>query len=816
MIIDMRKLCFILLIAGFGVQTVSAQTLKQFKKKAIEAFNNQNYYAALTHYSTILEVDSTSSDVLYNHAEAARNYNAYTAAEGSYEKVSNSEASTEFPLTDYWLAGVKKSLGKYTEAKNLYTKYLNNSVSLNPEFMEKAKLELEYLTWAEDRINNAEEGIDVQRMGDNINTEFSESSPYEYNGKLYYSTLVMDENDKEYYPYRPSAHIFASPDTGNGGVSMQVEGLNSSRHAAHSSFNSTGEKIYYSKCNYVDNESLEIRCDIYVADVDGEGNYSMSRKLPEAINSPLATNTQPNIALDKTTKKEMLYFVSNRVDGVGGKDIWVAVMNEDGSFGSPSLVPDVNTAADDISPFYHTGTNVLYFSSEGRKSLGGFDVYKKDLSTNATNAEVEHLSYPINTSFNDIDFTVNEEETTGYFASNRLGSNFIESKREACCNDIYKVNLEPSLYDMLALTFDKETGENLNGTTVELIEITETLQSDMNPETNEYQYKVRKNKEYILKATKPGYAPAEITVNTENIILEDVVGKLYLEPYRLNLEALAFDAETTEKLNGVTMKLVRCDELEGDSKTNANANDFMYKNINPDDCYKLLVTKPGYVPQTVEINTDPLTGNLTLTEKVFLKKVPPVTRLTLEGYLPLPLYFDNDEPDRRSKAVETNKDYIQTNVAYIAREDVFKKKSSRGLSGEQRIQAEYDIENFFSTKVSPAASTLVRFTDHLLRYLEQGNVAELIIKGYASPLAKDTYNLNLTKRRISSIENHFASYKGGVFMKYINQGFLKVTEAPYGEQLSNSGVSDNPRDDKNSIYSIPASLERRVEIIELK
>ncbi len=812
----MRKIFFILLLTGFGIQSSSAQTLKQFRKKATEAFNNQNYYAALTHYTTILEVDSTSNDILYNHAEAARNYNAYTAAENSYQKVSNSESSTEFPLTDYWLAGVKKSLGKYTEAKNLYTAYLNNNASLNPGFVDKAKQELEYLTWAEDRINNADEGIDVQRMGDNINTEYSESSPYEYNGKLYYSSLVLDENDKEYYPYRPSAHIFASPEVGSDSASMMVDGLNSGRHAAHSSFNSAGDKIYYSKCSYVNDESLEIRCDIFVSDVDANGNYSSSRKLPEAINSPVYTNTQPNITLDKQTKKEKLYFVSDRLGGIGGKDIWESTINDDGTFSSPSLVPEINTPDDELSPFYHTGTDVLFFSSNGRKSLGGFDVYKKDMSPNATNNDVEHLSYPVNSSFNDIDYTINAEETTGYFASNRLGSNFIEQKREACCNDIYKVDLEPSLYDMTALTFDKETGENLNGTTVELIEIEEMLQSDMNAETNEFDYKVRKNKEYILKATKPGYEPTEIVVNTAEIELEEVIGKLYLEPYKLNLEALAFDASTTEKLNGVTMKLVKCQELEGDSKTNASSNEFMYKNIAPEDCYKLLVTRDGYIPKTVEIKTDPLTGNKTMTEKVLLEKVPPVTRLTLEGYLPLPLYFDNDEPDKRSKSVVTNKDYIRTNTEYIGRKELFKKKAANGLKGEQKIQTEFEMENFFGTRVSPAASTLILFTDHLLRYLEQGNVAEIIIKGYASPLAKVDYNLNLTKRRISSIENHFASYKGGIFKKYIDQGFLKVTEAPYGEELSSNAISDDPQDRKNSIYSVPASLERRVEIIELK
>ena len=812
----MRKIIITLLIAVIAVGSSSAQTLKQFQKKAQEAFNNQNYYAALTHYNTILEVKDNDPDILYNHAEAARNYNAYAAAESSYEKVSTSEVSETFPLTNYWLAGVKKSLGKYSESKELYTKFLNTSESQNEEFINKAKQELEYLSWAEERINNADEGIDVQRMGDNINTEYSESSPYEHKGKLYYSSLSMEDKDKEYYPYRPSALILKSSDAGVSAMGEKITGLNTGRHAAHSSFNKAGDKIYYSQCNYVDDESLEIRCDIYVADVDTMGYFSKSRKLPDAINAPNFTNTQPYIALDKVTKKEKLYFVSDRQGGLGGKDIWVADKLEDGSFSSPSLVPEVNTEEDDMSPFYHTGTSTLYFSSNGRKSFGGFDLYKKDLSGNAVNTEIEHLSYPINSSYNDIDFTLNEDETKGYFASNRLGSNFIEEKREACCNDIYKVDLELNLYDMKALTFDKESGLQLIGTTVELIAADETLESDTNTDNNEFDYKVKKNKKYIIKASKPGYAPAEIEITTDKIDLEDVVGKLYLEPYKLDLLALTYDAETTEMLKGVSVKMIDCDDIKGESTTNYESNEFSYKNILPEKCYKLLVTRDGYVPQTVTIETDPLTGNKTIKEKIFLKKVPPVTRLTLEGYLPMPLYFDNDMPDRRSKKTVTNLNYIQTNVAYQNREEEFKKQVGRGLSGEQKIQSEYEIEQFFDQNVSPAASQLVSFTDYLLRYLQQGNVAEIIIKGYASPLAEAEYNLLLTQRRISSIENHFSTYKGGVFKKYIQEGLLKVSEAPYGEQLSNSGVSDNPRDRRNSIYSVPASLERRVEIIELK
>jgi len=746
--IEMRKIIFTLLIAVIAVGSLSAQTLKQFQKKAQEAFNNQNYYAALTHYNTILEVKDNDPNILYNHAEAARNYNAYAAAEMSYEKVSVSEVSKTFPLTNYWLAGVKKNLGKYSESKELYTKFLNSSESQNEEFINKARQELEYLTWAEEAVNNADEGIDVQRMGDNVNTEYSESSPYEYKGKLYYSSLVMAEKDLDYYPYRPSAMIFKSSDAGVSATGEKISGLNTGRHAAHSSFNMAGDEIYYSQCNYVDDESLEIRCDIYVANVDTMGNFSKSRKLPDAINAPNFTNTQPHIALDKVTKRERLYFVSDRQGGLGGKDIWMADKTEG--------------------------------------------------------------------SYNDIDFSLNEDETKGYFASNRLGSNFIEEKREACCNDIYKVDLEPNLYDMRALTFDKASGLPLNGTTVELLEADASIESDMHADNNEFDYKVRKNKKYIIKASKPGYAPTEIEVTTDKIDLEDVVGKLYMEPYKLDLLALTYDAETTEMLKGVSIKMIDCDEITGDIDTNYETNEFSYENILPEKCYKLLVTRNGYVPQTVRIETDPLTGNKTIKEKIFLKKVPPVTRLTLEGYLPMPLYFDNDMPDKKSKKTVTNFNYIQTNIAYQSREPEFKKQAARGLKGEQKIQSEFEIEQFFSTNVSPAASQLVSFTDYLLRYLQQGNVAEIIIKGYASPLADSEYNLILTKRRISSIENHFSTYNGGVFMKYIQEGLLKVTEAPYGEQLSNSGVSDNPKDRKNSIYSVPASLERRVEIIELK
>lgn len=808
----MNKLFSIIFFIAFCVNVGQTQTVKQFKKKAQQAFDNQNYYAALAHYSTIVDADSSSMDIMYNYAEAARNYNAYTMAENSYQQVANSEESAEFPLTNYWLAGVKKNLGKYSEAKELYTKYLSNNQEQSSDFAKKAQQEIEYLSWAETIASQPIEGVEIEHLGSEVNSPYSEMSPINKDGELFYSSFKFENEEDEAYPFRPISKVLSAKENQSG---MEVEGdINSqTRHSAHMTFNTTGDRMYFTICDYINKESTEIYCEIYYKEVNADGSWSNTLKLSENINAVGYTSTQPNIGLDENGN-EVLYFVSNRLGGKGGSDIWYAKVGEDGSLGTAQALADINTPGEDISPFYHNDTRTLYFSSDGRKGLGGLDIYKTEKSNNSW-TEVEHIGVPINSSFNDLDYSLNADETEAFFASNRIGSMYLEESKEACCNDIYKVTMVEQLFDMKALTFNKNTDEPLNGVKVELLLVKEVVTEDSNAEGNEYDFKVKRKKQYLIKASKPGFESDEILVSTDNIETEDVIGKLYLEPYTMSLLAKTFDSETKSALTGVTMKLVECNSLDGETKVNNDANDFNYP-VSPEKCYKLLVSKPGYVPKTVEIKTDPLTGNIIMEEDIYLDKVPPVTRLTLEGYLPMPLYFDNDEPDKRSTKRMTSKTYPETHSAYMARKQIFKDKFSAGLTTELKSQAEFEIEQFFTNDVAPAETGLKSFTDHLLRYLEQGNIAEIIIKGYTSPRAKTEYNAILAQRRISSIRNHFASYQGGIFQTYIAKGFLKVSEAPLGETAARQGVSDDIFDERNSIYSVPASLERRVEIIELK
>ena len=94
------------------------------------------------------------------------------------------------------------------------------------------------------------------------------------------------------------------------------------------------------------------------------------------------------------------------------------------------------------------------------------------------------------------------------------------------------------------------------------------------------------------------------------------------------------------------------------------------------------------------------------------------------------------------------------------------------------------------------------------------------MKGYCSPLASTDYNVNLAKRRISSLRNYFMEYQNGVFVKYVdnpnpNEGSITFFNEDIGELKARPNVSDDYYDTKNSVYSPAAALERKIQIIAI-
>jgi len=202
------------------------------------------------------------------------------------------------------------------------------------------------------------------------------------------------------------------------------------------------------------------------------------------------------------------------------------------------------------------------------------------------------------------------------------------------------------------------------------------------------------------------------------------------------------------------------------------------------------------------------------------KIIPPTAEETLADLnkrLPVTLYFHNDVPNPRSWDTTTILNYITTYGDYTAMLNRYKREYSNGLRGDPASEAEEEIESFFIEFVDKGVADLQLFRDLLFKELERGAKINITVKGFASPLAKTDYNVNLTKRRIASMINYMREYNGGVFVKYLdatapNGGKVIFSQVPFGEYTANQLTSDNPNDMQNSVYSRAAAIERKIEI----
>ena len=185
---------------------------------------------------------------------------------------------------------------------------------------------------------------------------------------------------------------------------------------------------------------------------------------------------------------------------------------------------------------------------------------------------------------------------------------------------------------------------------------------------------------------------------------------------------------------------------------------------------------------------------------------------TLNKVLPVKLYFHNDEPNPKTTDTVTQYNYLQTYKNYLQLKNQYKSAYSKGLIGEQSEDAKEDIEDFFVEYIEQGVADLEEFTRLLKVELLKGQALVISIKGFASPLAKSDYNVNLTKRRIDSYKNYLSEIEGGFFEPYLKNGTLQIEAIPYGEYTANAFASDNVKDQKNSVYSRKAAIERRIEI----
>ena len=210
-----------------------------------------------------------------------------------------------------------------------------------------------------------------------------------------------------------------------------------------------------------------------------------------------------------TPDGQRLYYVTDEAGGYGGTDIYYIEKNGDGSWKPTSNIGQViNTIGNELFPSFYDGT--LFFSSNGHAGIGGLDIYR--LASDARgDAVVKNLGYPINSNKDDISFSI--KGNTGYFSSNRYGS-----------DDIFAFDYAQSFIVMNGkVTLDSISAP---GKKVYLTQRTETgriqvVDSAIVDGNGNYTFKARPNKDYTILTYDNDGAKFETPVKSNDFIKTD-------------------------------------------------------------------------------------------------------------------------------------------------------------------------------------------------------------------------------------------------------------------------------------------------------
>ena len=321
------------------------------------------------------------------------------------------------------------------------------------------------------------------------------------------------------------------------------------------SYREQNEHIVFAKSsplpiNILNNKEVKnYQSTIYEGRVSRNVWFSASQiKIPNTENYSIA---HPCLSKDGKT----LFFTANLPNGYGGTDIYMSTKKEDGTWSEPqNLGNQVNSAADELTPFYHSEDGNLYFASNRVGGMGGFDIYEAKKEGDFFE-KVKDLGAPINSEDDDISFIVNDAKRRGYFASNRRG-NF----------DIFKVdvlllNITRNLtdggenvfgqfnFELTGNVFDSISGQPIKKALVKLREISDDdIRVAFTDNSGKYRFQVQNEKRYQLAVSKLGYQTTkDYEFSTLGILKPTpITVDLMMPPvnyrFRLNIEIVEKDS----------------------------------------------------------------------------------------------------------------------------------------------------------------------------------------------------------------------------------------------------------------------------------
>lgn len=400
------------------------KTDKKELKKAFVSIDYEDYINANERFSELYEKYPNDDEVRFGLAICKLNQKSNERdALGLIENVYNTKTLENYY---YYLGRAYLAHGRFEDAVNsLQTILLDKKKTVDDDDI------LNYLNIAYEarELITAERKVEINNLGEAINTKNQESVP-----------VLMPDKSGMYFTSRREDNVSQQKDhLGNFFqdvfYSENIDGawqnprnckeINTDLHDAAVSLSYDGTKFLFFKTNA---ENV-VRGDIYEADCDPKGNLSNVVILPEGINSK-SIESSACLSADGN----MIFFCSNRSGGYGGFDLYYAKRLPTGDWGKElNMGPLVNTEGNEDAPFFHVDNQTLYFSSDGRIGVGGYDIYSTKLSEDGSWSQPENIGYPINSLGNDLYYHLSSNSQQAFFSSDREGGFGMD--------DIYLVNI---------------------------------------------------------------------------------------------------------------------------------------------------------------------------------------------------------------------------------------------------------------------------------------------------------------------------------------------------------------------------------------
>lgn len=252
---------------------------------------------------------------------------------------------------------------------------------------------------------------------------------------------------------------------------------------------------------------------------DGKGDLYLSKFNGETWSKPVKQQKLNSHEWDGSAcfipNQDKIIFSSERKGGYGGKDLYYAERIAENVWGNiKNLGPEINTKYDEDAPFVNSDGKILFFSSNNKNSIGGYDVFRCDWLNNDWH-EPYNVGPPINTVNDDIYFTVRADGKVAYYSSYKKGGDGGQ--------DIYMVEpgipgkpIELLQINGLVTVDGKPAAADIEVKSI-LKDLNLKFKLSSNKITGEFLSNLPPGDEYELTVNVSKFSPKIIKLNTTNI-----------------------------------------------------------------------------------------------------------------------------------------------------------------------------------------------------------------------------------------------------------------------------------------------------------